>query len=83
MEVLGGLIALIALGLLLLGLVVIVRPISQLGFSERWYGLLVFVGGVVLVMAAREVSPTVELSPGSAVCYTNPATGSPECIPSR
>jgi hypothetical protein len=94
MDMLGGVIALIALGLLLLGLVVVIRPIGRLGFEERWHGLLALVSGVVLVMAAQEVSPTMkratnapfgstrEPSTNSTVCNTDPATGSYQCTSS-
>jgi uncharacterized membrane protein YraQ (UPF0718 family) len=90
MDVLGGVIALIALGLLLLGVVVVIRPIRQLGFEERWHGLVALVGGVVLVMAAQEVSPTIKRAASAqfgapptsgvnGICDTDPATGSYEC----
>jgi hypothetical protein len=91
MDVLGGLIVLLALALLLLGLAVVVRPISRLGFSQRWHGLLVFAGGIILILAAQEVSPTMKcatnaqfgsklgLITNSTACTTDPATGGYEC----
>ena len=91
MDVLGGLIVVLAVALLLLGLAVVVRPISRLGFSQRWHGLLVLVGGIVLVLAAQEVSPTMkraahaqfgskrEFITNSTACSTDPATGGTEC----
>jgi hypothetical protein len=91
MDVLGGLIVMLALALLLLGLAVVIRPISRLGFSQRWHGLLLFAGGIVLVLAAQEVSPTMKraanalfgakrgLTTNSTACSTDPGTGGTEC----
>jgi len=91
MDALGGVIVLLALILLLLGLAVIIHPISRLGFNQRWHGILLMVGGIVLVLAAQEISPTIKRAAGapfgpnrasatnSTACTTDPTTGGYEC----
>lgn len=60
MDALGNILALAGLCAFVLGVVVIIWPLSSLGLSMRRDGLLVIVAAFVLVFLGQQVSPTLK-----------------------